>query len=82
MISYLYPSVLTGQRRSATVEAIGDVVKSPSNTSPVCLIPISPSGHRGKVADRQLAAAELPAEIRTGRQNMVEQLLRSITTFL
>jgi hypothetical protein len=80
MISYLYTSVLTGQRRSATVEATGDVVKSPSNTSPVCLIPVP--AQRPSWEGRRPAAGRCRAPAALEGTNMVEQLLRSITTFL
>ncbi len=83
-------SVLTGEKRSATVHAVGDVVlyeitkehiASLLDSNPEIAAILSQT-----VAERQLrnsaAAAQLPPEVRAEQQkNMVEQMMRSMTTF-
>jgi small-conductance mechanosensitive channel/CRP-like cAMP-binding protein len=96
-VGYLQPgaffgemSVLTGEKRSATVYAVGEAVlyeitkehiASLLDSNPEIAAILSQT-----VAERQLrnsaAAAQLPPEVRAEQQkNMVEQLMRSMTTF-
>jgi CRP-like cAMP-binding protein len=83
-------SVLTGQKRSATVHAIGDAVLYEITKQHIASLLDSNSGLAAimsrTVAERQLrnstAAAQLAPEVRAEQQkNMVEQLMRSMTTF-
>lgn len=83
-------SVLTGQKRSATVYAIGDAVLYEITKQHIASLLDSNPGLAAimsrTVAERQLrnsaAAAELAPEVRAEQQkNMVEQLMRSMTTF-
>jgi branched-chain amino acid transport system substrate-binding protein len=83
-------SALTGEKRSATVHAVGDAVlyeitkehiASLLDSNPEIAAILSET-----VAERQLrnsaAAAQLPPEVRAEQQkNMVEQMMRSMTTF-
>jgi small-conductance mechanosensitive channel/CRP-like cAMP-binding protein len=83
-------SVLTGQKRSATVHAVGDVVLYEITKEHIASLLDSNPGLATillrTVAERQLrnsaAAAQLPPEVRAEQQkNMVEHMMRSMTTF-
>jgi len=83
-------SVLTGEKRSATVHAVGDAVLYEITKEQIASLLDSKSEIAAilsqTVAERQLrnsaAAAQLPPEVRADQQkNMVEQLMRSMTTF-
>jgi small-conductance mechanosensitive channel/CRP-like cAMP-binding protein len=83
-------SVLTGQKRSATVYAMGDAVLYEITKQHIASLLDSNPGIAAilsrTVTERQLrnsaAAAELPPEVRAEQQkNMVDQLMRSMTNF-
>jgi small-conductance mechanosensitive channel/CRP-like cAMP-binding protein len=83
-------SVLTGQKRSATVHAIGDAVLYEITKQHIASLLDSNPGIAAilsrTVAERQLrnsaAAAQLAPEVRAEQQkNMVEQLMRLMTKF-
>ena len=83
-------SVLTGEKRSATVHAVGDAVLYEITKEHIASLLDSNPGIAAilsrTVAERQLrnsaAAAQLAPEVRAEQQkNMVEQLMRSMTTF-
>jgi small-conductance mechanosensitive channel/CRP-like cAMP-binding protein len=83
-------SALTGAKRSATVHAIGEAVLYEITKEHIASLLDSNPGIAGilsrTVAERQMrnsaAAAQLPAEARGEQQkNLVEQMMRSMTTF-
>jgi small-conductance mechanosensitive channel/CRP-like cAMP-binding protein len=83
-------SVLTGEKRSATVHAVSEVVLYEFTKQTIASLLDSNPGIAAilsrTVAERQLrnsaAAAQLPPEARAEQEkNLVEQLMRSMTTF-